>query len=113
MCVDAVCVALNINPGGKRKRGGRPARSAVLSEPGDGDGGDGDADGDAGDDGDDDDAGEGDGGAAAGTSGGGGKGRKSLHPAVRKLQAGRGGAADEEGVKAMLRSIGRCVGWVD
>jgi len=41
--------------------------------------------------------------------------RKALHPAVRKLCGGRGGAADEEGVKAMLRSIGRWVrvgGWV-
>jgi hypothetical protein len=35
--------------------------------------------------------------------------RKALHPAVRKLTGGRGGAADEEGVKAMLRSIGRWV----
>lgn len=36
--------------------------------------------------------------------------RKALHPAVRKLCGGRGGAADEEGVKAMLRSIGRYEG---
>jgi hypothetical protein len=45
----------------------------------------------------------------------GGSGRKSLHPAVRKLCGGRGSGADEEGVKAMLRSIGRWVGvggWV-
>lgn len=42
----------------------------------------------------------------------GGSGRKSLHPAVRKLCGGRGSGADEEGVKAMLRSIGRWVGGV-
>jgi hypothetical protein len=43
------------------------------------------------------------------TGGVGKRERKALHPAVRKLCGGRGGAADEEGVKAMLRSIGRCV----
>lgn len=98
----STCVSAAVGAVGKRKRG-RPAKSAVLPEPGDAEA-DGAADGDLG--------------AEEGEEGAGASGlpatlgrreRKALHPAVRKLCGGRGGAADEEGVKAMLRSIGRCV----